>query len=100
MRAAAGYRGAKPAGWPWSVDRRLADGPLIYRSVGLVTIQRPEGSQIYEVSVESGGGSVGGEFTIPLQATAPDPATNQLWLNNTGGGLVLNASDLSSWFEV
>lgn len=110
------------------------DGPLIYRTPVLVTIQRPEGQTVYEVTVSGAGGvSTGGAAAqtattaemqagtvtdlrsvspklvadavkaigrFPVQSTAPDPATKQVWFDNTGGGLVLNISDGSSWFAI
>jgi hypothetical protein len=110
------------------------DGPLIYRTAGMVMIQRPEGQTVYEVTVSGAGGVSSGATAaptattaemeagtvtdlrsvspkliadainalsaIPIQATAPDPADESIWFDNTGGGLVLNISDGSSWFAI
>jgi hypothetical protein len=78
----------------------LANGPLIYRSAGMVTIQRPEGKTVYEVTVGGGGGGASAAASVPTQSTAPDVATNQFWFNNAGGGMIVNVSDGTSWFAI
>jgi hypothetical protein len=78
----------------------LANGPLIYRTAGLVTIQRPEGKTVYEVSAPASGGGSASAAKVPVQATAPDAAANQFWFNTTGGGMVVNVSDGTSWFAI
>jgi len=81
-----------------------ADGPLIYRSVGLVMIHRPEGSDIYEVTLGGGSGIGGGLSLADLDGIfvvsdeTQDPATVKFWVDTTGGGAVLNWSDNNSWF--
>ena len=76
-----------------------SDGPLIYRSVGAVTIVRPEGATVYEVAIAAGGVTIG-SFTVPLQPTAPDPDLYPFWRDNTGGGMRLNASGDGAWFQI
>jgi hypothetical protein len=82
----------------------VSDGPLIYRSVGLVMIHRPEGSDIYEVTIGGGGGIGGGLSLADLDGIfvvsdeTQDPAKVKFWIDTTGGGAVFNWSDNTSWF--
>jgi hypothetical protein len=75
----------------------LAAGPLIYRSAGLLTVQRAEGQTVYEVS-PSGGAGGSAAVKIPTQSTPPDPAVHQFWFDTSGGGLIVKSSNGSSWF--